>query len=181
MQKTVHDRKAREINRQAEVTTIEVDDPYEAGEKIIVTRQLRNDPLARLHDHHQIDDAQYLAGRAYQRDWETAERGARAIDPTKEAVDGGKMPEPITDSQAKARKRLIQVRVVLGVRMHQVAHAVLIDGQSLEKLALIAFNKRSESWFLYYGRMFRDALDLLAVEYSLASPRKILPFGQISR
>ena len=29
----------------------------------------------------QIDEAQYRAGRVFQRDWEIAERGARAIDP----------------------------------------------------------------------------------------------------
>jgi hypothetical protein len=66
-----------------ELSTLEVDDPLERGAKLTATRNIRNDPLARLHTHHQIDDAQFYAGRAYQRDWEAAERGAQAIDPTK--------------------------------------------------------------------------------------------------
>lgn len=165
----IHDRKAREINRQAEVAPIEVDDPHglEPGEKIVVLRQLRNDPLARLHAHHQIDEAQYMAGRAYQRDWETAERGARAIDPTKEAVDGGRLPEALTDGQIKARKRLVQVQAALGRRMYKLAHAVLIDGQHVEHFAK-NIGAKGESWMLYYGRQFREALDTLAVEYNLA-------------
>ena len=37
-------------------------------------RSIRNDPLARLHTHRQIDEAQYQGGRAFQDDWEKAER-----------------------------------------------------------------------------------------------------------
>jgi hypothetical protein len=99
----IHDRRSKDVLRNRHVSIIEVEDPYERGEMIVVSRQLRGDPLGRLHAHGQIDQAQYNAGRAFQFDWETAERGARAIDPTKEAVDGGQMPEPITDGQARGK------------------------------------------------------------------------------
>jgi hypothetical protein len=52
--------------------------------------------------------------RAFQFDWETAERGARAIDPTKEAVDGGQMPEPITDGQAAGQGKACRDRAGIG-------------------------------------------------------------------
>jgi hypothetical protein len=110
----IHDRRSKDVLRNRHVSIIEVDDPYERGEKIVVSRQLRGDPLGRLHAHGQIDQAQYNAGRAFQFDWETAERGARAIDPTKEAVDGGQMPEPITDGQAAARVRSCGDRAGIG-------------------------------------------------------------------
>lgn len=151
------------------VETMSVDDPFEVGAKIVAIRNLRNDPLARLHSHRQIDDAQFYAGRAYQRDWETAERGARAIDPTKEAVDGGRIPEPLSDSQGKARMRLVEIERALGRKMHRVAHAVLIEGMSMEVMALKLFGRHGETAAKYYGRLFRDALDELAVEYRLAS------------
>ena len=63
-----HDRKARDLPLNAEVATVEIDDPLalEPGEKIIALRSIRNDPLARLHSHHQIDEAQYRGGRAFQ-------------------------------------------------------------------------------------------------------------------
>ena len=61
----------------------------EPGEKIVTLRSIRNDPLGRLHSHHQIDEAQYQGGRAFQDDWEKAERGPQAVDPGREYVDGG--------------------------------------------------------------------------------------------
>lgn len=163
-----HDRRSKDTLRAGQYAPIEVDDPYEDGAKISVLRQLRGDPLGRLHSHHQIDDAQYYAGRAYQRDWEKAERGARAIDPTKEAVDGGMLPEPLTDSQAKARARLIRVRAELGRVMITVLDGVLIERSSMEAIA-ISQGRWGARWENYYGKLFRDGLDVLAVEYRLAT------------
>src|ERR1035438_8618520 len=86
-----HDRGSRALPRNAEVAAVEVDDPLalEPGEKIVTLRSIRNDPLARLHSHRQIDEAQYQGGRAFQDDWEKAERGPQAVDPSREYVDGG--------------------------------------------------------------------------------------------
>ena len=65
-----------------EAVPLEVDDPARGGKTITVLRQLRGDPLAKLHAHAQIDSAQYRAGRAFQRDWESAaRRRAAAIRP----------------------------------------------------------------------------------------------------
>jgi hypothetical protein len=171
--RAAHDRRAREIGALADVAPVEVDDPYaiQPGEKIVVLRQLRGDPLARLHAHRQIDEAQYLAGRVYQRDWEAAERGARAIDPTREMVDNSRALEPMSERQVRARARLLQVRTALGRKMHAVAHAVLIDGATFQRIAH-AHDRKGESWQKYYGRLFRDALDGLAVEYDLAGKPK---------
>lgn len=166
----VHDRRAKDVRLHADVAPVEVDDPYATrpGEKITVLRQLRTDPLARLHSHRQIDEAQYRAGRAFQRDWEIAERGARAIDPTRERVDGGELPEPLSERQVRSRKRLIEMERVLGRTMHRVTHAVLVEGMSMDALAQRLFNREGETSAKYYGRLFRDALDLLAAEYGLA-------------
>ncbi len=167
---SVHDRRAREVSPQAEIAVIDVDDPYatRAGEKIAVLRQLRSDPLARLHAHRQIDEAQYRAGRVFQRDCEVAARGVRALDPTRERVDGGAMPEPLSERQERARKRLIDAERALGRTMHRVTYAVLVDGLSMEALAQRLFSREGETAVKYYGRLFRDALDVLAVEYGLA-------------
>src|ERR1700731_2509625 len=93
----VHARRSRDLLRNAEVAAVEVDDPLalEPGEKIVTLRSIRNDPLARMHTHHQIDEAQYQGGRAFQHDWEKAERGPQAVDSTREYVDGGQRREPI--------------------------------------------------------------------------------------
>jgi len=85
-----HDRRSRDLPLNAEVAAIEVDDllALEPGEKIVTLRSIRNDPLGRLHSHRQIDEAQYQGGRAFQNDWEKAEHGPQAVDPTREYVDG---------------------------------------------------------------------------------------------
>lgn len=167
----IHDRRSNDTLEAGQYASLEVDDPYEAGEKLVVLRQLRCDPLARLHSHHQIDEAQYTAGRCYQRDWELAERGARAIDPTKEAVDGGLLPEPITDGQQKARKRLIRVHAELGRGFKAIVGSVLIEGRSIEAFSIMQ-GRHGARWSNYYGKMFRDGLDVLAVEYGLAERRR---------
>jgi hypothetical protein len=146
-----------------ETAGIDVDDPHgtKPAEKIRVQRQLRADPLARLHSHRQIDEAQYRAGRRFQRDCETLLRGVR--------VDGGApAAEPLTDAQVRARKRLMEMERVLGRTMHRVTHAVLVDGMSMEAVAAQLFNRAGEVSEKYYGRLFRDALDVLAGEYGLA-------------
>src|ERR1700680_4054776 len=104
----VHDRRSQDLPRNAEVAAVEVDDPLalEPGEKIVTLRSIRTDPLGKLHSHRQIDEAQYQGGRAFQDDWEKAERGPQAVDPTREYVDGGRMREPINESQRKAVVRL---------------------------------------------------------------------------
>ena len=86
-----HDRRSRDLLRNAEVATVEVDNPLalEPGEKIVALRSIRNDPLARLHSHRQIDEAQYQAGRAFQSDGRkpSADR-ARSIRPGSMSMAG---------------------------------------------------------------------------------------------
>jgi hypothetical protein len=121
-------------------------------------RALRDDPLARLHVRRQIDEAQYHGGRAFQRDFEAAERGPKAIDFTKEAVDGGSMPEPITEAQRKAARRLAQVYRNLGQDGSAIAHDVLVHGLTMAAIAMrrgLSGRKYDE----YFGMRFRECLD----------------------
>src|SRR3569833_750203 len=128
-----HDRRADDLPRNAEVIAVEIDDPLalEPGEKIVVLRSVRNDPLGRLHAHHQIDDAQYRGGRAFQNDWERAERGPQAVDPTREYVDGVQRREPITEGQRNAVLRLNRAERELGADGSALVHDVLIQGMTM--------------------------------------------------
>src|ERR1700704_932101 len=133
---TAHDRRSHDLLRNAEVAAVEVDNPLalEPGEKIVALRSIRNDPLARLHTHHQIDEAQYHGGRAFQNDWERAERGPRAVDPTREYVDGGQMREPITEGQRKAVLRLNRAERELGADGSALVHDILVHGLTMEQV-----------------------------------------------
>src|SRR5580692_11775677 len=132
----VRDRRSRDLPRNAEVAAIEVDDPMalEPGEKIVTLRSIRNDPLGRLHSHRQIDEAQYQSGRAFQDDWEKAERGPQAVDPTREYVDGGGMREPITERQRKSVLRLNRAERELGSDGSALVHEILILGMTIKQV-----------------------------------------------
>jgi hypothetical protein len=147
---------------------MDVEDPYDPGTKITVARSLRDDPLARLHVRDQIDDAQYNAGRKFQKDFETAERGPRAIDPSKEAVDGGRMPEPITEEQRAAAYRLSGAHSALGKAGTDIAHDVLVHGRNMAQIAERR-GVHGERWERYYGMRFQECLDSLAIFYGLAT------------
>jgi len=149
------------------VAPVEVDDPMEIGSKLIVMRSLRNDPLAALHSRQFIDDAQLWGGRAFQRDFEAAERGPRAIDPSKEAVDGGVMPEPITEAQQRAARSLARVYAELGQNGSAIVSDVLIHGRTITELTARR-GMEGERWEKYFGMRFRECLDCLALVYGFA-------------
>ena len=169
----VHDRKAQDLPLNAEVAEVEVDDPLalEPGEKIVSLRSIRNDPLARLHSHHQIDEAQFRGGRAFQDDWEKAERGPQALDPTREFVDASPSREPITERQRKAVLRLNRATRELGADGAVLVHEVLILGLTMEQIG----QRRAlpgQRWMDYFSKRLRECLDRLAQTYGFAAPRR---------
>jgi hypothetical protein len=169
----VHDRRSRDLLRNAEVAAVEVDDPLglEPGDKIVTLRSIRNDPLGRLHSHHQVDEAQYRGGRAFQDDWEKAERGPQAVDPGREYVDGGQMREPITERQRKAVLRLNRVERELGADGSALVHQVLVLGMTMEQIGQRR-GLRSQRWMDYFARRFYECLDRLALIYGFATQKR---------
>jgi hypothetical protein len=164
----VADRRAQELGRGAEVYFVEIEDPYDAGAKILAARSRRDDPLADMHARKQIDEAQYRGGLAFQRDFEAAERGPRAIDPGKEFVDGGLMPEPITEAQAA--QQLAIVYKELGADGSALMHDVLIHGQNYKQIAS-ARGFSGQRWERYFGTTVFLHLHTLAFVYGFAKER----------
>ena len=169
----VHGRRSTDLPRNADVAAIEVDDPMglEPGEKIVTLRSLRNDPLGRLHSYRWIDEAQYQGGRAFQDDWEKAERGPQAVDPTREYVDGGQAREPITERQRKAVLRLNRAERELGADGSALVHEVLILGMTMEQVG----QRRGllgQRWIDYFARRFKECVDRLALLYGFATARQ---------
>ena len=168
-----HDRRARDLVRNAEVAAVEVDDPLglDPGDKIVTLRSLRNDPLARLHSRRQIDEAQYQGGRSFQNDWEKAERGPQAVDPSREYVDGGQFREPITEGQRKAVLRLNRIERELGADGSALVHEVLILGMTMEQIG----QRRglgTQRWLDYFAKRFCECLDRLAQAYGFATEKR---------
>lgn len=166
----IYDRRSRELPFNAEVAEVEVDNPLalDPGEKIVAVRSVRSDPLGRLHAHHQIDEAQYRSGRAYQSDWERAERGPQAVDPTREYVDGARTREPVTESQRQAVLRLNQIERELGTDGAALVHDVLVLGLTMDQIGQRRA-VRTQRWNDYFARRFRECLDRLALVYGFAT------------
>jgi hypothetical protein len=164
-----HDRRATAFSKGVanHVAPEEVDDPYEPGSTIIVMRQRRDDTLGNLKSRKHINDAQYEGGRAFQGDFETAERGPRAIDPSKEAVDGGLMPEPISEAQRKAVVRLNRAHRELGQEGSALVHDLVIRSWTYRQVA-VARGLRGERWENYFGMRFHECLTCLAVVYGFS-------------
>ncbi|UPK25222.1 hypothetical protein [Bradyrhizobium sp. 195] len=166
----IYDRRSRELPFNAEVAEVEVDNPLalDSGEKIVAIRSIRRDPLGRLQAHHQIDEAQYRGGRAFQNDWERAERGPQAMDPTREYVDGARTREPVTESQRQAVLRLNRVERELGTDGAALVHDVLILGLTMDQIGERRA-VRTQRWNDYFARRFRECLDRLALVYGFAT------------
>ena len=166
----IHDRRSRDLLRNAEVAAVEVDDPLglDPGDKIVTLRSIRNDPLGRLHSHHQINEAQYRGGRAFQHDWERAERGPQAVDPSREYVDGAQTREPITEGQRQAVLRLNRIERELGADGSAIVHDVLVQGMTMEQVGARR-GLSSQRWKDYFSRRFQECLDRLALIYGFTT------------
>src|SRR5690606_3286070 len=129
----IHDRRANDLTRNARVVVAVVKDPYsENGEHIAVTRSVRDDPLADMLSRRVIDQAMFEGGRTWQRYNELTEIGPiSAIDPSKEAVDGGKMRDPITDKQIDAFRKIAEADKMLGQWGSILVRNLLSDGKTV--------------------------------------------------
>ena len=178
-------RRSHDLPRHAQVVSVEVDNPLglEPGDKIVALRSIRNDPLGRLHSHRQIDEAQYRAGRAFQDDWERAERGPQAVDPGREYVDGVQARESITEGQRQAVLRLNRAERELGADGSALVHDVLVRGMTMEQIG----QRRclcSQRWKDYFSRRFYECLDRLALLYGFTTekmPQKAPPLSYRAR
>lgn len=158
----IYERVGTDSTGQAHVSITIVDDPLEPGAKLKVLRNVRDDPLAEMHARGKVDDAQFNAGREWQRHHEAAEVGSvSAIDPTKEAVDGGKIPEPFTDRQRRARLKLAAAHNELGPYGWSIIFDALGRRMTIAEIAE-SRNMTREREQSYLAFRFRECLETLA-------------------
>jgi hypothetical protein len=160
----VHDRRAEILPFQDTGVAVDVvEDPYGVG-KISVLRSTRDDPLAGMRARGFIDDAQFAAGRHWQQCWEDAQIGQiRAVDTTKEPVQGGPTCTPFTDKQREAFRELQLASVILGYEGDMIIREVLAQRMSLKDVGLKHHRPKK-----YIGMRFREALESMAKLWSYA-------------
>lgn len=142
-----------------------VDDPENPGRYSPAMRSTRDDPVAGLYARRAIDTAQMSAARIWQRHWETAHGCVvKAIDPTREPVDGHGAARPdFTDRQRESIFELHRVRIVLGYEGDRIVILVLAERLNLTELAT-----RIARPTKYAGLRFRECLETMAKRWSLA-------------
>lgn len=165
-----HDRRSRDLLRNARTAPVVIDCPFDQ-KPIVVERSTRNDPLADMMAKKQIDQCDYTAGRHWQAAYENAELGgARAIDPTKEAVDGGRMPEALSAIQMRGMQDMRAAREALGPEGAALVMDILGTGWSIKQAAL-ARGRTAERDRLYIGARFRECLNTLAIRFGYSNER----------
>lgn len=154
---------------------VEVDDPCSRPaqeDRIIVMRALRDDPLAMMHARGQIDDAQYRAGREFQRFHEvTAVGEVRSIDLSRQRVDASVRRHGVTDRQMIAIYQLKRLAAVLGDRIFSLVEAFLVRRHTLTQIAAACgLNASPDSRDVRrLGKEIRGALDVIAVDQGYAN------------
>jgi hypothetical protein len=159
-----HDRQADRLT-PGEFAPVLVDDPYEAGAHIVVTRRI--DVLSRMHDRKVIDDAGYEAGKRYLLLCQRAEVGSvRGADFTREVVDGSPPRDFFSVSRLQAANKLAKLddglKREFGATGLFLVRCVAGQGHSLSQAATMMGDDpkdwRSLSW------LFVKCLDHIALE-----------------
>jgi hypothetical protein len=165
----VHDRRAKETNlgQSGFIVEVEIDDPYEKGSKISAIRSVREDPLADRFSRGYIDQAQFDAGREFQRHFGIAERGPRAVQ-WSEAVDGDPPRENLTDGQLIAGKWLSKCYRKLGADGSALVHDMLIHAMTAKKIAE-SRGMAGQDWEKYFAKRLWECLNTLALVYGFSN------------
>jgi hypothetical protein len=182
----VHDRTAAVLPLNARVVIDTVDDAYGIAEfaaydpkrrefvstgpaKVTVIRSIRTDPLGALKAQGLVDEVQFLAGQIWGWSYLRAEIGGlKAIDPTAQCVDGGRLAIPLSEQVQRALARLRAARAALGNDGDALVVDVIGKGLTLARAA-DARGLGTKSGREYVGRRFRECLDCLAVVFGCAT------------
>ena len=171
--KPIYDRRTTDKLKDAQLAPQEVDDPLglEPGDKIIVMRSIRKDPLAAMHSRGDIDEAQYLGGRRFQQYFEDAEQGPRAIDSSAPYVDCSRVDRTNSPKVSKALDELAKAHDYLGADGSAIMHDILIYGLTMVQIARKRGFKE-QSWADHFGRRAREHLHEIAFVYGFAKEPK---------
>ncbi|MFC7399571.1 hypothetical protein ACFQU1_20370 [Chelatococcus sp. GCM10030263] len=125
-------------NDRIEIGSKLVVDPYEPDKTLRVSVNLRESPLETLKARRRINDAEYEAGRWFRGVYERASIGPlTAIDPTKEAVDGGRFAEPLSDATMRAAQELRGTVSVVGAQGYLLLSAIVGQGKTIDEVASV--------------------------------------------
>lgn len=163
-------RAMRTGNLKAEVSTREIDNPtfndaHEIGrlgnvKRITAFVNVRESAVSVLASKGQVSESQVAAADRFRRLFEAmGGAGARAMDPSKEFVDGGRIPDPISAHQIDAGKELAdayaQVSKQHGLYAWRLLGYVCGEGRSIHELTT---TRRQRDTMTDLLRLYLDCL-----------------------
>lgn len=136
--------------------------------KIEVVVNRRHDIVLWLHSRGDIDDAQKLAGDRFLALHEQMDYGSRAMDYSREPVDGG-AAWPDHDVHAiEAAKELAQLREYVGAWDYLLLVRAICHRSSIHSIVMGLYGAAREADRKYIGRRLRDALEMAAKYWGYA-------------
>lgn len=165
---------APSLSPNREIALVEVPDPYEAGRRRVVARNLLSHPSSWMYARGMLDDAQHAASLRIMQLYEQAEiGGSRGIDYSRVRVDGGQLADPLAEDVYGARRALVGVRRATGETGYVIVMAVMGEGVTIERLARERpslsrglTGKRAEG---YISGRLREALDDLVRHWGMVA------------
>jgi len=160
-----------------------VNDPLEPGARYEAVVNVRESAIDHMASRWRINTAQEAAGQRFRKLWEMAAVGrSQAVDPAKEAVDGGGMTDPISDELVKASIELNRVMQIAGPQGSKLLIAIVGEGKRIEEVAQnwskaggIVRGDRAEGYVV--ARMI-EALDDLVRHWGMESRARDVPVEQ---
>ena len=155
---------------KAEVVTAEIDNPDwrpdREGDRAFprkhpASRNVRESEIAFLHARKAIDDSQLAAGDMFRKLFEAmGSSGARAIDWRREAVDGGRLPDPIGQHAIDAGKKLASAHARLTAVHGEYSWRIVtyVCGQSKSVQHDLTYTRREKEAMLENLRMYLNVL-----------------------
>lgn len=158
-----------EMLGRVEVTTMEVDNPDWTRDRdgvpgfpkhIRAAINMRESPIVWMLAHKQVSETQAKAASRFRQLYEAAgSSDLKAMDYTKEPVDGGGIPDIISDRKMRAAKELAEVHALLGIEGFRLVANVCGDCIWIKDL------ERTKRRQVVAGQMLRVCLDALAVHW----------------
>lgn len=165
------------VNSRAVCIAVEVDDPYFNAShaesrgntrKTTAMVNARESPALWMYTHNNIDTAQFEAAKHFRKLYETAQgTGIQSQDFMKEPVDGGYMPEPLTDRRQRAAKELAAAHNVLGRAGYLLVESVCAHCMEVAQLYSTDWARKRER------RNLKDSLDRLASFWGFKTRRGV--------
>jgi hypothetical protein len=154
-----------------------IDDPLEPGARLTAAVNVRECAIAHMASRGRLNSSQEAAGERFRKLWEQAAIGrSRAIDPAKEAVDGGTLGDPMTDDMVRAARELDRALKSVGMIASSILISVVGEGKRIEDAAAdwsrqggVLIGRRAEGYIT--GTMV-DALNALVGHWRLEANGK---------